>query len=91
MRALVLLVLAPCLAAGCDPVALLQRIRENVLRSVDRLPRCMCTQSIGLPEYEPGRRIFVKNCDEMELSRETRWKLLHTSSDRLRLDVGIAQ
>jgi hypothetical protein len=88
-----LLLLAALAARGMaqpDPSELLLRVRENVLRTVDRLPRYMCTQTIDRSQYEPDRHIFVKDCEELELSRGTRWNLLHTTSDRLRLDVGVA-
>jgi hypothetical protein len=88
-----LLLLAALAARGMaqpDPSELLLRVRENVLRTVDRLPRYMCTQTIDRSQFEPDRHIFVKDCEELELSRGTRWNLLHTTSDRLRLDVGVA-
>ncbi len=87
---LLLAVLAARGMAQPDPSELLQRVREKVLRTVDRLPRYMCTQTIDRSQYEPDRHIFVKNCEELELSRGTRWNLLRTTSDRLRLDVGVA-
>jgi hypothetical protein len=82
-------VLAARLMAQPDPSELLLRVRENVMRTVDRLPRYMCTQTIDRSQYEPDRHIFVKDCEELELSRGTRWNLLRTTSDRLRLDVGV--
>jgi hypothetical protein len=57
---------------------------------VDRLPRYLCTQTIDRSQYEPDRNVFVKDCEELEISRDTRWKLLRTTSDRLRLDVSVA-
>src|SRR5450759_1035559 len=79
--------LAARLMAQPDPSELLLRVREKVLHTVDRLPRYLCTQTIDRSQYEPDRRVFVKDCEELEISRDTRWKLLRTTSDRLRLDV----
>jgi hypothetical protein len=73
-----------------DPSELLLRVREKVLATVDRLPRYLCTQTIDRSQYEPDRNVFVKDCEELEISRGTRWKLLRTTSDRLRLDVSVA-
>lgn len=73
-----------------DPNELLLRVREKVLDTVDRLPRYMCTQTIDRSQYDPDRTVYVKDCEDLEFSRNTRWKLLRTLSDRLRLDVGVA-
>jgi len=73
-----------------DPSELLLRVREKVLYTVDRLPRYMCTQTIDRSQYEPDRVVYVKDCEDLELSRDTRWKLLRTTADRLRLDVAVA-
>ena len=90
-RQLLLLVgLAAGAMAQPDPSELLLRVREKVLHTVDRLPRYLCTQTIDRSQYEPDRIVFVKDCEELEISRETRYKLLLTTSDRLRLDVGVA-
>jgi hypothetical protein len=80
---------APAMAQG-DPSEFLLQIRDKVLHALDRLPRYMCTQTINRAQYEPDRYAFVKNCEDLELGRDTAWKLLHTMSDRLRLDVAVA-
>jgi len=82
--------LAARLMAQPDPSELLLRVREKVLHTVDRLPRYLCTQTVDRSQYEPDRRVFVKDCEELEISRGTRWNLVRTTSDRLRLDVGVA-
>lgn len=87
---LLFLVLAPFVQADFDPGELLLKVRENVLETVDRLPRYLCTQTIDRSQYEPDRDMHVKDCEELDLLRGVRWKLLHTVSDRLRLDVAIA-
>jgi hypothetical protein len=73
-----------------DPSELLPRVRERVLNTVDRLPRYLCTQTIDRSQYEPDRVVYLKDCEDLELSRDTRWKLLRTTADRLRLDVAVA-
>lgn len=73
-----------------DPSELLLRVRENALHTLERLPRYMCTQTIDRSQYEPDRVVYVKDCEDLDLSRDTRWKLLRTTADRLRLDVGVA-
>jgi hypothetical protein len=50
----------------------------------------MCTQTINRSQYEPDRYAYVKDCEDLEASRGIAWKLLHTTSDRLRLDVAVA-
>ena len=76
---LLLAALAAHLMAQPDPSELLLRVREKVLHTVDRLPRYMCTQTIDRAQYEPDLPVFVKDCEELELSRGTRWKLLRTT------------
>ncbi|HYW43104.1 MAG TPA: hypothetical protein VE959_09625 [Bryobacteraceae bacterium] len=92
MRRLLLLVagLAVRAAAQPDPSELLPRVRDRVLHTVDRLPRYMCTQTVDRSQYEPDRSVYVKDCEDLELSRDTRWKLVRTAADRVRLDVGVA-
>ena len=92
MRKEVLLMvwLAAPAIAQTDARGLLLKIRDNVLHTLDRLPRYMCTQTITRSQYEPDRYAYVKNCEDLEVSRGTAYKLLHTVSDRLRLDVAIA-
>ncbi|MBZ5726139.1 MAG: hypothetical protein LAP87_14210 [Acidobacteriia bacterium] len=82
--------LAARVMAQPDPSELLLRVREDVLRTVDRLPRYMCTQTIDRTQYEPDRIVSVNDCEELALSRGTRWTLLPVVADRLRLDVGVA-
>jgi len=78
---------APAMAQT-DPSEFLLQIRDKVLHALDRLPRYMCTQTINRSQYEPDRYAYIKNCDDLELGRDTAWKSLHTTSDRLRLDVA---
>jgi hypothetical protein len=73
-----------------DPGQLLLQVRDKVLRSLGRLPRYMCTQTINRSQYEPDRHTYIKNCEDLERQRDIQWKLMHTVSDRLRLDVAVA-
>src|SRR5579871_5214955 len=92
MRNLLLLAaVARVLAAQPDPSDLLVRVREKVLNTVDRLPRYLCTQTIDRSQFEPDRAVHIPNCEELQFSRDTRWKPVLTTADRLRLDVGIAE
>lgn len=87
---LLLVWLAAPAVAQIDPGEYLLQIRDKVLHSLGRLPRYMCTQTINRSQYEPDRDAYVKDCEDLELKRDTAWKLLHTTSDRLRLDVAVA-
>jgi len=79
------------LMAQPDPSELLQRVREKVLNTLDRLPRYMCTQTINRSVYEPVRReVEVKDCGDPRRSDETGGRLVRTMADRVRLDVGVA-
>lgn len=76
--------------AQTDPSELLLQVRDRVLHTLDRLPRYMCTQTVNRSQYEPDRYVYLKSCEDMEQGRDTVWKSLHTTSDRLRLDVAVA-
>lgn len=87
---LLMIWLAAPAIAQTDPSEFLLQIRDKVLHTLDRLPRYMCTQTINRSQYEPDRPAYVTNCEDLELKRDVAWKLLHTTSDRLRLDVAVA-
>lgn len=80
---LLLCAIAPCRAQP-DPY-LLQRVTQEVLDTVDRLPRYLCTQTIDRSQFEP---IPGTAKDDCEPSREKQLRL--TTSDRLRLDVAMS-
>jgi len=69
-----------------DPMDLLRRVQAGVARSLDRLPRYMCTETIDRVQYEPDLRDRGTACDESRAQRSTHL----ATSDRLRLDVGMA-
>ena len=67
-----------------DPMDLLRRVQARVADSADRMPRYMCTQTVDRAIYERDVHDRGRACDEGFQRR------VHlTSSDRLRLDVGI--
>ncbi|HEY6392342.1 MAG TPA: hypothetical protein VIX89_13740 [Bryobacteraceae bacterium] len=84
------LVLAFSIAAGAlaqqEPTGLLRQAQARVWDSLDRLPRYMCTQTIDRAFYERDVRDRGTGCDEGPARRSAHL----TTSDRLRLDVGMA-
>jgi hypothetical protein len=90
-KLLVWAMLASSLCAQTDPGALLLRVRDKVLNTVDRLPRYLCTQTVDRAQYEPSGIVGTTNCDDLDQSRGTRYVPVLTTADRLRLDVGVAQ
>jgi len=83
------LLLALCLAVGVqaqeDPMDLLRRVQTRVADSADRMPRYMCTQTIDRALYERDVHDRKSACDEGPVRRRAHL----TSTDRLRLDVGM--
>ena len=78
------------LQAQQDPKLLMARVRERVLATVDRLPNYMCTQTIDRAQYAPVKFIQTSSCAERMRWRKRGLKQSLTTSDRLRLDVGVA-
>jgi hypothetical protein len=76
-KLLLLVWIAAPAMAQTDPSEFLLQIRVKVLHALDRLPRYMCTQTINRSQYEPDCYAFAKNCDDLDLGRDTSWKLLH--------------
>jgi hypothetical protein len=77
--------LAVSLQAQPDPRDLLLQVRDRVRDSVDRLPKYMCTQTIDRLQYEPANSRQGSKCDDGPAAKDLRV----TTSDRLRLDVGV--
>jgi hypothetical protein len=78
------------LQAQQDPKVLMARVRERVLATVDRLPNYMCTQTIDRAQYAPVKIIQTSSCAERMRWRKRGLEQSLTTSDRLRLDVGVA-
>ena len=77
-----------------DPRDLLLRARENVLGTIERLPRYLCTQTVDRSRYRPPEQSastsHARSCDDIiaEARRANRARRLF-SSDRLRFDVAV--
>jgi hypothetical protein len=78
------------------PEKLLLRARENVLGTVRRLPKYVCTQTVDRSRYEPANPDFAtgrrhRSCDDIVAeARRTTFNRRLSSSDRLRLDVAVS-
>jgi hypothetical protein len=74
-----------------DPRDLLLRIRDKLMETVDRLPKYLCTQTVNRSEYKPTSGEVISSCDQLLGKRKSpNWKLVLSSSDRLRLDVAVS-
>jgi hypothetical protein len=90
VRLLWLCGLATCLAAQEDPSAVLQRVREKVLQTLDRLPRYMWTQVTERTNYVANKLSPTHTCEALgKLRRTLPWALATESVDRIRLDVAL--
>jgi len=74
-----------CVHAQPDPGDLLQRVTQEVLDTVGRLPKYMCTQTVDRSQYEPTAGSAGHPCEPY-----ARKQLRLTTSDRLRLDVAVS-
>jgi hypothetical protein len=80
-----------------DPRDLLLHARENVLDTIERLPRYMCTQLVERSRYQqpnPEKSVGTtqaRSCDDTvaEAKRTNRARRLF-STDRLRFDVAVS-
>ena len=97
MRARVILLwvmFAGTSVAQTDPVELLRQIRHRVAEGVSRLPRYMCTETVDRSSFRPsepvGKRARRSCPDVLDGGEKSPQKLRLFSSDRLRLDVAIA-
>jgi len=74
-----------------DPKDLLLRVRDNLLGTIQRLPRYTCTLTIDRAQYEPDALHRAPSCDDLiGQQRKGQSKTRLSESDRLRLDVAIA-
>ncbi len=68
-----------------DPMDLLRKVQAKVSDSINRLPRYMCTETVDRSFYQADGGPAGVSCDDGVKRR------MHlSSSDRLRLDVGMA-
>lgn len=88
---LLLFSFAASMQAQQDPRDLLVSVRDKAMQTVDRLPRYMCTQTVDRAQYEPIER-HPSSCDDLAAQKKTNQARLRLSeSDRLRLDVAVAE
>jgi len=77
-----------------DPVDLLSQIRHRVIAGISRLPRYMCTETVDRSSFRPdevaGKRARRSCPDVLDTGGKSPLKLHLFSTDRLRLDVAIA-
>src|SRR5512142_549044 len=91
--AAVLLAVAPALAADEDPVDVLIRLRDQVAAHSDRIPNYTCVETVQRERYEPAITA-PKTCDDIMARRKqpnVSPLLRHATTDRLRLDVALAE
>src|SRR5665213_800989 len=74
-----------------EPTDLLASARRKVMDTVDRLPKYMCSLTIDRQQYEAQSAGSRHSCDDLAAARKSaHWKTRLAASDRLRLDVAIA-
>jgi hypothetical protein len=74
-----------------DPKALLLEVRKQVMSTLTRLPRYLCTETVDRELRKPAAPLDHDLCDDIAgLKKTGRWKLNKTASDRLRLDVAVS-
>ncbi len=81
------------LAQDDDPVTVLMRLRDKVVEHTTRVPNHTCVETIDRNRYEPALGRMRKSCDAILARRGLASfpsTLLLDTSDRLRLDVGLA-
>lgn len=96
MRTLCVLLLAlvPAVAEDYDPTEILMRLRDYVVAHGQEIPNHLCVETITRDVYEPAVQPVPKSCDSLLARRQTGnfpALLRHTTTDRLRLDVALAE
>ena len=95
---LLLLCVAAAGQSEQEPKELLLRVRENVMSTIQRLPKYVCTQTVDRTRYEPANpeygtngKVRRRSCDDTvaEAHRGSFRRTL-SSADRLRLDVAVS-
>jgi hypothetical protein len=96
MRTLCVLLLAvvPAAAEDYDPTEILMRLRDHVLAHGRQIPNHTCVETITRDVFEAAVQPVPKSCDSL-LARRTSPNfpalLRHATTDRLRLDVALAE
>jgi hypothetical protein len=77
-------------AQANDPMDLLLRVRDNVTKTVARLPKYLCSLTIERAQYSPNLA-HALSCDGLAGQRtKVQFKPRLAETDRVRLDVAIA-
>ncbi len=75
---------------GSDPDVVLARARANIADVINHLPRYTCRQTINRSYFRQTRR-RGRNCDEIIANKRKGYSRLElTATDRVRLDVEVA-
>jgi hypothetical protein len=90
LRLFLFCILAARLVAQEDPSAVLQRVREKVGQTLDRLPRYMCTQVTERSQSVANKDTPTYTCDALNALRQKQpFRMALESVDRIRLDVAV--
>jgi len=89
-RMLLLFGVVLALQAQDDPLDVLRRVSHNVMETIDRMPKYVCTQTIDRSEYRLNGVMKADSCDDLAAGKNTGHVKRHlTASDRLRFDVAV--
>lgn len=75
-----------------DPKTILLEARKQVMLTIDRLPRYMCTETIDRSTFLPREDVAGRSCDDLvsRKSKQDSTRVRKYTSDRLRLDVAVS-
>ena len=73
-----------------DPKELLERVRDKLKETIAGLPKYMCTLTVDRVQDDTGLAHRASSCDDLVARRDSA-RLHLIVSDRLRLDVAIAE
>ena len=74
-----------------DARALLLEVRKNMLKTIDRLPKYVCTETVDRATFQSEIENKSRSCDDLKSRKDSgNWKIRKSSSDRLRLDVAVS-
>jgi hypothetical protein len=59
-------------AAGHNPTEVLSRVRDRVIKSVDRLPNYTCVETINRTYFQPSLPRPPQSCDDAMAHRRAR-------------------
>ncbi|MFZ0595275.1 MAG: hypothetical protein WAM39_32730 [Bryobacteraceae bacterium] len=67
-------------------------IRRNVMATINRLPKYLCTETVDRSTFLPKAPVTNASCSDLERRRKKpNWKVHESQSDRLRLDVAVSR